>query len=135
GVIIIIEKLFLSKLLQKLPRFIQWLYSFLLIVLGWVLFEMRTVGEIGGFFAAMFGLNGAGAFETQSFYLISSNLLIFVICAIGSTTTLRYFSKPFENKSPYVYKIIKLIFEFTIFAICICYLVTSGYNPFLYFNF
>ncbi len=135
GGIIIIEKLFLGKLLQKIPSFIQWIYSFLLVVFGWVLFEMRTLGEIGSFFAAMFGLNNIVAYEKQSFYLISSNILVFVVCAIGSTTALKHYTKPLEHKSQFIYKTLKLVCEFMIFAVCICYLVTSGYNPFLYFNF
>lgn len=60
GVILLIEKLFLGKLIRKLPNILQWLYAFLLIVFGWVLFEMNSLPAIGNFVAAMFGLNGRG---------------------------------------------------------------------------
>lgn len=132
GVIIVIEKLFLGTLLKKLPRLLQWLYSFLLIMFGWVIFSMKTVGEMSGFFGAMFGLNGAGFFERQSFYFILTNLIVFVVCAIGSTTAVQHLFKPFEAKVPFVYKTAKLLLEFAVLIICICYLATAGYNPFVF---
>lgn len=135
GVLIMAERLFLGKLLAKLPNIVQWLYSFLLVVFGWVFFEMKTLPEIGSFFSAMFGINGAGFFEPQSIYLLTTNFLAFVLCAIGSTTLLRTSVRPLQNKLPTSFKSIKIISEFALFAICICYLATSSYNPFLYFNF
>lgn len=135
GVIIIIEKFFLSKLLVKLPRVVQWAYSFLLIVFGWVLFEMNSLDKIGGFLGAMFGLNGAGAFNSQSFFYLTSNLAVFVLCAVLSTKLIYRPAKWLKEKSEGSYRFVKLVCEFSMLALSICYIATSGYNPFLYFNF
>lgn len=86
GVILLIEKLFLGKLIRKLPNILQWLYAFLLIVFGWVLFEMNSLPAIGNFVAAMFGLNGAGFADRQSLYLILSNIAVILLCAVCATT-------------------------------------------------
>ena len=37
AVLIICEKLFLQKWLDKIPRFFQWLYAFVAVVIGWVM--------------------------------------------------------------------------------------------------
>lgn len=135
GVIIICERLFLQKLLNKLPSFIQWLYSFLLVVFGWVLFEMETLEKINVFFKAMFGLNKSTFANTQSLYLLVSNIVIFVICAIGSTTFVRNKAKSLSQKSEKVFGTVRVLIEIGIFIVCICYLLNSAFNPFLYFNF
>lgn len=135
GVIIICERLFLQKLLQKLPTFFQWLYAFVLVVFGWVLFEMPTVEQIGTFFKAMFGFNHAGLANIQSFYLLISNIVIFAICALGSTTALRKLWKPLSHKKPKLSGTVRVLCEMCVFVVCICYLLNSAFNPFLYFNF
>ncbi len=54
GLVIIIEKLFLGKVLEKIPDFFSWLYTIILVILGWVLFDTADIptalgymGEIG----------------------------------------------------------------------------------------
>ncbi len=135
GVIIILEKLFLKKWLEKLPGTVQWLYSFLLVVLGWVLFEMNTVGKIGAFFGALFGFNGAGFGNAQSVYLLLSNLTVFVICGLASTSLLKRIAARWEEKTPSLFRFVKMTLGIAVFVLCICYTATSSYNPFLYFNF
>lgn len=135
GVLIILEKLFLGKLLLKLPGIVQWLYSFLMVVLGWVLFEMNSLSQIAGYFMALFGANGAGFADRQTVYLLLSNLVMFLICAVACTNLLGRVTKLFESKVPGVFQFTKTVFGIVVFLICICYTATSGYNPFLYSQF
>lgn len=135
GLFIILEKFVWGKGLLKLPNCIQWLYSFLVVVFGWVLFEMNSPAQIGGFFTAMVGLNGAGFANSQSFYLLLTNLVMFFLCAVGSTTVLRRVGNSMEERMPGGCRFLKTVGLMVLFGICICYLVTSSYNPFLYFNF
>lgn len=135
GIIIICERLFLQKLLNKLPSFLQWLYAFLLVVFGWVMFEMETLEKISAFFKAMFGLNKTTFANTQSLYLLISNIVIFIVCAVGSTTFVRNKAKLLSQKSEQVFGTVRVLLETGIFIVCICYLLNSAFNPFLYFNF
>lgn len=134
GVLIIAERLFLHKILSRIPKVFAWGYTFLMVVFGWVLFEFNTLSKIGSFFGAMFGANGAVLADNQSIYLLVSNAVIFIACAVGSTTLSRKVLKP-KHKSAKTYGYTKVAFSIALFAICICYLVNSAYNPFLYFNF
>lgn len=135
GLLIIIEKVFLLKWLQKLPSVLQWLYAFLLVVFGWVLFEMNSVDKILSFFGAMFGVNGAGLFDGQSFYLLLQNLVVFIISVLCATTLPVRIAEAIHKRSSRFYFTGKLVFEILVFGVCIIYLATSSYNPFLYFNF
>ena len=56
GILIICEKLFLGKWLDKIPRFFSWLYSFLAVVIGWVFFSYEDIMQAFGMLGAMFGV-------------------------------------------------------------------------------
>lgn len=143
GVIIIAERLFLGKILAKIPNIFSWLYTFLIVVFGWVLFEFREMAQIGSFMGALFGANGGA--DTQSLYLLMSNIVVFVACAIGSSNLVRRILKPTNLAKTTTKKAVahfrtnfsyyKIAAELCLFIITICYLVNSSYNPFLYYNF
>ena len=38
GLLLLFEKLFLNKLLNKLPSIINWLYTFIIVMIGWMIF-------------------------------------------------------------------------------------------------
>lgn len=135
GLLLILEKFVWGKALLKLPGILQWLYTFLLVLFGWVLFEMNTPAGIGGYFTAMFGLNGAGFANSESIFLLLSNLVLFFFCAVGSATMLRRAVSSVGERLPGIWRLLKTLGLLVLFGICICYLVTSSYNPFLYFNF
>ena len=130
GLVIVLEKFVLSSYLLELPQYLQRLYTFFLIVFGWVIFEMSTLAEIPAYFGAMFGLNGAGLYEQGSIYLIMSNFLVFGICILGVTITLRKWLNRITNTYPLVLKSLKLVSGIIIFAISLCYLADAGTSPF-----
>lgn len=134
GVIIIIERFILHKYLLKMPRFFSWLYTFVIVVYGWVLFEFNTLNRIGMFTKALLGFNGS-AFDKQSIYLLASNAVILIICAISCTSLLKTYIIPKAKAYKRTFLYLKVVAELLLFVICICYLATSAYNPFLYFNF
>ena len=84
GTLLILEKFVYGKLLQKLPAFVRQIYTFLLVVFGWVLFEMETLGDAGAYLKAMFG--GAGFADSRTLYLLSCYFLLFLICIFASAS-------------------------------------------------
>lgn len=54
GIILVIEKLFLNKLLEKSPSFIKWLYSIILIIIGWTIFRIEDISLFGETLHKMF---------------------------------------------------------------------------------
>lgn len=135
GFIIMAERLFLAKLLKKLPKFLRVTYAFLLVVFGWVFFEIEAFSDIMAYFSSMFGLNGAGFANGYSVYTLGTNILVYVACIIGSTTlydkTLVYLKRNTKSLVPTVLPIVQVV----TFVVCIAFLVTATYNPFLYFRF
>lgn len=134
GVLIIIERLGWGKILEKLPKAVSMLYTFLLVVFGWVLFDIDTLGDAGRFIGAMFGAGGSFADSTSS-YMFFTNIVIFILCAFASTdlfARLKIFARRHYKKvCEYSYPVIIA----ATLLLCTSYLVNATYNPFLYFRF
>lgn len=135
GVIIMLERLFLGRLLARLPAALSWAYSFLLVVFGWVLFEAESLTWARGFFGAMFGANRAGLLDGHTLYLLASYGMAFALCIIAaSNLPKRLYTRLGERFSitlPYSMPVVQLV----VLLLCVAYLVDATYNPFLYFRF
>lgn len=134
GILIIIERVGFGKILEKLPSAVSMLYTFLITVFGWVLFDTDSMGKAWQFFKAMFGAGGSFADSTAK-YIFSSNILIFIICIFASTTLFGKFAAFLRKKKRLVYAYAVPAAVVCVMLLCTSYLVDSSYNPFLYFRF
>ena len=134
GVLIIIERLGWGKILEKLPSIISTLYTFLLVVFGWVLFETDSLSHALSYFKAMFGSSGV-LVDTSSKYLFFTNILLFVLCLIGSTEIFQKVLAKLKAKSLNFVSYAAPVIQLVIMLICTSFLVNATYNPFLYFRF
>ena len=134
GVILIVEKVWLLRPLQKAPAAVQHLYSLLLIILGWIIFALTDFGAIGGYFAALFGAHGG--LDSSTMYLLTSNLILLVIAGFASTRLPAKLAAGFVQRlTPAGQTAVKCIFYTGVLLMCIAFLVGDSYNPFLYFRF
>lgn len=134
GLLIILERLFLGKILEKIPAFFSTLYTFFLVVIGWVLFEIEDLGQVLVFIKAMFGATGT-AMDSTGLYLLMSNALLFALCIFAST---QLFSKLLERLKTLSASFVMYsapVFQLVLMLACTVYLVDATYNPFLYFRF
>lgn len=133
GVILVLEKFVYGKLLNKLPSFVRQAYTFVLVVFGWVLFEMDTLGDAGRYLKAMFG--GAGFADSRTIYLLSSYFLLFLICIFASGSWGKKIYNRFANRWPKGTQVMLPVSVVLLMVVCTAYLVDATYNPFLYFRF
>lgn len=138
GVILVLEKLFLLKYINKLPHWMQRTYTLFLVMIGWVIFAFDQSLDGLRYLKIMFGVNRYAFANHQAIYLLYSNIIILIIAILGSTPI----PKIIVGKiSKYFYEHQILITLFTnvfyiaVFILCIAYLVNETYNPFLYFRF
>lgn len=136
GVIIAAERLWLGKKLENINPVFSTAYSFVLVALGWVLFDTDTLINAGQFYKAMFGGNGI-LVDSLAVYEMKSYLFVFILCIFGSG---RGFSKIIErcNRSLTGAKILESAApaaQGILLLICTAFLVDAGYNPFMYFRF
>ena len=134
GVLIIMEKLFLGKLLEKLPTAIRWFYTMLLVVLGWVLFVTPDLSSAFSYMGIMFGSTGILADSTALYLLINYGVML-ILGIFASTDAWKIIVEKINAKAPAAVNIVTPIAKIAVFVLCIAYLADATYNPFLYFNF
>ena len=135
GVILIIEKYFLSPVLDRLPDVVRHIYSIVLIVIGWVLFFSSSFGQAADYIRVMFGAGAHGFADRESMYLLTSNLILWLILIFGSTPLVHFRYEHMLRSKKWNTTIINSVVYAALFIVCIAYLVTETYNPFLYFRF
>ena len=137
GIILIVEKLGLLKVLQKCPSVIGQLYSLILIVIGWVIFAIDDMGEVVSYIGMMFG--SSGCFTDDAFlYFIQSRVWLIIACVIGSTPLPNLVCSAVAEKladREILLSVLETALMMGIFALAIAFLVSGSYNPFLYFRF
>lgn len=135
GVILIIEKYLLSPVLDRLPDVVRYIYSIVLVVIGWVLFFSSSFGQAADYIRVMFGAGAHGFADRESMYLLTSNLILWLILIFGSTPLVHFRYEHMLRTKKWNTTIINSVVYAALFIVCIAYLVTETYNPFLYFRF
>ena len=140
GVILILEKLWILKWLEKYPAPVGHLYSLILIVLGWVIFALTDFGQMREYMQVMFG--GASAFIDGDFkYLAWSRIWVLIACTIGSTPLVKLVCGRIAGtlsgvkNGEVILGVLETVVLLSILALSIAFLVSGSYNPFLYFRF
>ncbi len=130
-VLLVIEKTFLLKRLEKLPAWIGHVYALFLIVVGWAIFAVEDFGQLGGYLKAMFGF-GAGLMDGDFLYHFVNYLPILAIACVASTPLAKNLWKKLPEKAWKVALPVALLLGLVLST---AYLVDGTYNPFLYFRF
>ena len=134
GILIIIEKLGFGKILERLPCIVSRLYTFLLVVIGWVFFDIEGLGNAFNYLKAMFGATGTLIDDTSK-YLFVTNVFIFIICALASTQLIKKLYEKLDEERGNILAYAMPVLQLGVMILCTAYLVNATYNPFLYFRF
>lgn len=132
GFLLILEKFVLKKFLDRLPSFVQHIYTLFIIIIGWGLFYFTDVGQLGEFMVDLFNF-GNGICGDQAFNLIMSNMPMLIIAAVASTPLATMLYTRFEHRR--FMWIPETLYCMGVLAVSTASLVNQSYNPFLYFRF
>lgn len=127
---LILEKYVLRKPLEHTPSIVKHLYTLLVAVIGWGIFAVEDLGQMGAYFKACFG--GGALWSPHDGYLLKSyGLTLIVLVAASTSLGLRLWEKLPEKAR----KIAAPVLMLAGLTVCTAYLVDNSYNPFLYFRF
>ncbi len=137
GILLIIEKLWLYRVLEKLPGVCRHIYTIILVLISWVIFAFDSINRGIVYIGKMFGADGM-VFDDKSLYLLGSYGLLFLILIVGSTSLPQkaagYIMERFRN-IPVMQTVICNAFLLAVMILSIAFVVDASYNPFLYFRF
>lgn len=135
GVILLIEKLYLKDLLKRIPTIFSHIYTLIIVIIGWVIFDMNTLPAAGHYIKIMFGLGNNIFIDNMAKYILSTNFIILLLGLICSTKLIKNYTNKLKStlkeKDVFLVASINLL----ILIISTAYLVGASYNPFLYFRF
>ncbi len=133
AVLLILEKAFVLKRLEKIPKVFSWLYTIVIVLISWVIFDATSMGEIVARLGIMFGFGKVPFINSEAIYYIKSYLVIFIIAIIGATPLVKTLITKIKAKK--VINLLEPIMQVALMLIVTAYLIDGSFNPFLYFRF
>lgn len=131
GILLLLEKYLLADKLELLPQRIRRLLTLILVMIGWVFFSNTNFADAIFYLKNMVGVGTTRLIDTGSLYYLRNNLILLAAGWIAAGPAPgKWFNKLTERKP-----VPAVFIDVALFVLCLAYLVSSTYNPFLYFRF
>lgn len=145
GLFMLLERALRKKGINiRVPGFIKWIYTMLVVMLGWVLFKLEELPAALEYIGRMFHIGAGGYTDFGPGYYLDGKIIFFLIVAIlaaipwaqvlprrlacyVSTVSLSAPGKPIA--------IVRRIILLILLLLSMLFIVNSTYNPFIYFRF
>ncbi len=134
---LIIEKLWLGKLLQKLPAVVSRIYVLFLVAISFVIFNATGMNGVFSDLAGMFGALDIPAVTSDTLYYLRSYAVVLVLAVIGATPLIKKAATRFAEsaKTQKIANVLTAPVMILLLVVITAYLVDGSFNPFLYFRF
>ncbi len=119
--------------LQKLPDALRHVYTMLVVILGFVLFNAVDLSQAGGDLAAMFGFGGLPLVTPHTLYCLKSFAVLLIAGCIGATPVPKQTALKLEGRR--YGAVLGMAWMIAMLLISTAYLVDGSFSPFLYFRF
>lgn len=114
-------------------------YTLMIVNALWVVFRAEDLYQAGRFFMNMLGLNNNGFYSDMAVMLIRENLLFLILGVLFSMPIARNMNEIlYKNPRLGISRICTVLYPvglLGLLVICVAYLASGTYNPFIYFNF
>ncbi len=132
GILLLCEKFFWGNFLKKLHPIFSHIYALIFIVFGWLIFESPSLAFLLDYLRGMFSPS-YGLCNGDTLYLIITSLPIFALAVfaclpLGKTL----YTKLACTKA---FPLLESVAVILLLLLCTAVMVSSTYNPFLYFRF
>ena len=134
GIILLIEKLFLKKYLDK-TKVINHIYTLFIVVISFLIFSVDGK-EIISELKNIFMISDIPFISSETIYYLKSYMVILIIAGISATPICsNLINKLKQTKLKKVIDITEPIYYLVLLTLATAYLIDSSFNPFLYFRF
>ncbi|MBE7064476.1 MAG: MBOAT family protein [Ruminococcaceae bacterium] len=111
----------------------KWIYTMFFVIIGWVIFRADSLGSAVLYMKSMFGIGNNYLSDGLFTGYFMQNLLLIIIGTVLCTPIFNILNERFKNNV--VFDIARVLFVIGLFVLSVSSLVSSSYNPFIYFNF
>lgn len=138
GVLLVLEKYVWGRLIERLPAIVRHIYTLIIVVIGFTVFAIDDFAKMSNYLSVML-LNSNGVLIDNRFiFELLNNIVILLAGIIFSAPVYPFIAERFKNfrglKQKAVNTVSMILYTLG-FILSAAYLVSSSYNPFLYFRF
>ena len=133
GIILILEKVFWGKYLQKLPKVISRTYVLIIVMISFIIFSGDGKSQILQNLGGLVGITSTTLISQESLYYLKSYFVVMMIGILGATPILKNIAN--NEKICKFANSVEPIYLLLILVICTSYIIDGSFNPFLYFRF
>ena len=123
--------------LKKMPDILRRIYTLLVVMFGFVVFNAVDLSQIGTDLAGLFGLGGLPVYNGETLYYLGSFAVLLAVGLVGSTSWVKNTVNRLASgkKTATVVAILEPLVLLLLLLVCTGYLVDGAFSPFLYFRF
>ena len=135
GVLLVIEKMFLKKFIDKTKVF-KYVYTSIIVVISFLIFSTDNLKDIFSSLGNMFMINDIPLTSSSTIYYLKNNLVLLIISIIGATPLMKCLVKKIRlSKFKKVVECLEVVVVMALLVLTTAFLVDASFNPFLYFRF
>jgi len=137
GFFLVIERAFLLRWFEKIPGFIKTIFTFIVVMTGWVFFRLDAFDDAVHYVSKMFSFRGTSTdlqpltIEVKTIFTLASLFAFFTLSKKGQQIQDWFYSKTHGYKAYLVLSIIGIL----LFSLSLASITGTGFNPFIYFRF
>ena len=134
-VILIIEKLFLKKYLDK-TKVLKYIYTLFIVIISFLIFSTDSTSNILLELKNMFFLSKNPLIDNVIIYYLRSYMIIIIISIVCATPLIKNIDYKLKNgRLKKVYVFIEPLIYLGLLILTTAFLIDASFNPFLYFRF
>lgn len=136
GVFLILDRLFLKKLLEKSSKFISIPFTFFVVMIGWVLFRADSITQAIALISKMFSFDfaiDAFYYDAKLWFVYALAIFFAFFCLFPATQKIQnyVFLSIKNNASQLLFSLLSIV----LFFLSLSAILISDFNPFIYFRF
>ena len=136
GIFLILERGLFGRLLEKLPRIFQRIYTLIVVLVGWVFFRCNTITDACLYLKTMFMFDCSSINSLELLECFDREFVIlFLLSLAGSLPLIPILKNQLKNHENVLVGIGADLGLLALFAYAVCYMVGTDFNPFIYFRF
>lgn len=139
GLLLLVEKYMLRSFWERMPKLPAQFLTFFLVVIGWVFFYFVDTDRLWQMFGILFGLSGQPLVDAQIGTIVMNNIFFVFAAGLASLPIAKLMrglcGKLFVGRTIHVLPLLQTVYNVLLLGASTILLVSSSYNPFLYFRF
>jgi len=135
GIFLIMDRLFLLKFYERIGKYPSVFITFFITIIGWVIFRATSLHQVIYYIKALFAFNYSDYYVDKQFYIILAIAILFSFTTLFKKGLLIekyvFYQEVYSNSQAIkMGGVILILLLLSVMAI-----ISSGFNPFIYFRF